>query len=229
MVGFFFPPPGRVITPVTVVFNEVQVKTADNANNSFLSVPFGTEHPSRKIIVFAAKRNTGGLPATGVTIGGTATTLLSSSSGPDVSDDITCAWYGADVPTGTSGTVVTNYPFGSGFCAYMACYSIYGAGSVTAYRTAASGSDTDNSISNTGIVLPYGAGLISAYATVGTRSAVTFTGLATEDSDFQTDNDIRAACGNLVSLAADQTGYTVSAAYTTADNRAIHSLVYVPS
>lgn len=223
----FIPPPPSLRLPVSIVFNEARGSSSDNANNSFTSVSFGAEDSSRKVLIFAAKRNTGTLPATGVTVGGTATTLLSPSTGPDAADGITCGWYVADKPTGASGTVQINFPSGSGFSCYMACYSIYNSGASTGYRNSALGAVADGSIATTGVAIPSGAGVLSAYAARATNSVVTWTGV-TENDDRQVDDDIRASCGSSVNLGAALTGQSISVAYATSNQRAIQTVVFPP-
>lgn len=227
MYGLVFPVPQRTITPVTVLYNTSRSTSADNSNNSFGSVSYGPEHPTRKVVVFGAKRNTGSMGTSAVIIDGVTATLLSPNSGPTDTDGITGAWFYLDKPTGTSGTVQVNFPNGSGFSCYMACYSIYGAASQVGYQETANGSAGVGSISESNIYLPYGAGLIAAYAARGSLSTVTWTGV-TENDDDQVDNDIRASVGGYENAGAETSTYSVSAAYTSSNTRTLQTAVFYP-
>ena len=200
MVQFFFPPPGRVLVPVSVVFNEARGTAADNSNNTFSSVSFASAAADRWVAVYTSKRNTGQLNAGAVTIGGVTATMITPQANTQ-QNDITAGWYYAAVPTGISGTVQVNYPFGSGFSCYMACYSIYGAGSVISYDTAiVAGSAAQITID---VPVEMGDALTAGFSLYGNPGGgITWTG-ATENDDRQVDNDILASVANyLVSTTA---------------------------
>ena len=148
---------------------EFQALTPDNTNSlltyTFSSVPFGTESGKRYIVVYAVMRFLGSpffFAASSVTIGGVSATQLSTY------------YWGALVPTGTSGTVVATT---DAFNCQGAIISVW---SVTRLRSLAA-SATQNGTNSVSIAVPAGGAVLGCAIAGGTE--INWTGL-TEHSQF---------------------------------------------
>jgi hypothetical protein len=230
MVGFFFPPPGRVTTPVTATYVTTRSSTSDSPDYIINSVDIGTAAANRIVLCFISQRDGGQLGAGGLemdTGSGMVDANQLTPSGDSEEPNTTGGWYWLAVPTGTQINMEAHFdPAGSNFSFCMFVYAIYG-GSLSPVHYHASGVSSDaGSISSPSMSVPAGGAVISAYATYGTQPAVAWTS-ATERNDLQVDNDIRASCADTV-LASENAAYTVSAAFSGSNSRVLQTVVWPP-
>jgi len=230
MVGFFFPPPGRVITPVTATYITTKSSTSDSPDYIINSVDIGTAAENRIVLCFISQRDAVELSVGGLemdTGSGMVNANQLTPSGDSEEPDITGGWYWLAVPTGTQINMEAHFnPAGDNFSFCMFVYAIYGGSSSPVHYHASGTSVGAGTIISPSMSVPAGGAVISAYATRATQSAVTWTN-ATERNDLQVDNDIRASCADTVLTNADP-AYTVTADFTSASSRVLQTVVWPP-
>ena len=194
-----------VAPDATVVFTDSSVDGTDGTVFTFTTQSIGTAASNRKIVVSVSMAAAGaGRSVSTLTVGGISATLLvadTSSGGTEQTE----LWQ-ADVPTGTTATIVVTWTGGS--------VARTGIGVWAVYNAASSASDTGNRDSGAAqdmtlnITIPAGGVAISA-AGSGTSATYTWTNL-TEDFD-ETIESSTTQSGASDAFATLQTEITITA------------------
>jgi hypothetical protein len=114
--------------PASVVFTDSAVNTTSQTTYTFTNHPIGTAAANRKIIVAAECANNARTVST-ITVGGVSAALISGTRVSEPSTTQVELWQ-ADVPTGTTGTIVVAWSGVSGTRGSIGVWAVYGAGSV---------------------------------------------------------------------------------------------------
>jgi hypothetical protein len=112
----------------SVVFTDSAVNTTSQTTYTFTNHPIGTAAANRKIIVAAECANNARTVST-ITVGGVSAALISGTRVSEPSTTQVELWQ-ADVPTGTTGTIVVAWSGVSGTRGSIGVWAVYGAGSV---------------------------------------------------------------------------------------------------
>lgn len=211
-LGFVFTATGTIAAAVTTTFlsgNDL----VDNASatKTWAGLSLGTAASDRKIIVGITRRiGTGTLVINSVTVGGVSATQIASFS---ITSGYQIAFFGAAVPTGTTGDVVVNVAeAGVGRISVMLWRTV-GLQSFTATDT-----KTDNTISSRTLsvslnVSAKGAGFAATYFNQGNLATTVWSGLGEDYSTASSDSGARVD-GAHTDFATAQTGLSVSEVYT---------------
>lgn len=188
--------------------------TTSSTTQTFAGLSFGTASAGRYLLACVYSVGATGHDQTAVTIGGvSATSVLTVSSAFGANTQRIEFWI-ANVPTGTSGSVVATTS-NNAVRAAVQLYSLEGMVSSTPSDTATN-SGSGASLSGS-LDMPAGGVIIAAAAGVDTSlvGSVTWTGV-TEDSDvnFGGAIGIIASSGSLFSFSP-QSGLTVQATFST--------------
>lgn len=189
---------------VNITLTDSSVDATDQTTYTFASQSFGATAADRKIVVGVGARGSGNFTISSVTIGGvTATLVVNSSSG--LQDQ--AALYIADVPTGTTGSVVIVLSTGILRCG-IGVWRMIGAASSTPTDTGISAADpatTTLTISANGSGVGYG-------IQIDATSTATWTGL-NEDFDevieatiTQSGASLNSGAGGDISVSLDWSG-----------------------
>lgn len=106
---------GGGVVQTSVEFLQATESTANLSVYTFSSQNLGAEDLRRKIVVCVALASSGSIGSATVTVGGVSATSAVSVSSTDMTDLVTAIFY-AEVPTGTSGSIVVTPDVSSSSC-----------------------------------------------------------------------------------------------------------------
>lgn len=213
-IGFPFTATGTVAAAVTTTFlsgNDL----VDNASatKTWAGLSLGTAASDRKIIVGVTRRiGTGTLVINTLTVGGVSATKIATFN---IASGYQIDFWGAAVPTGTTGDVVVNVAeAGVGRISVMLWRTV-GLQSFTA-----TDSKTDNTISSRTLAVSLnvsakGAGFAATYFNQGNLATTVWSGLGEDYSTASSDGGARVD-GAHTDYATAQTGLSVSEVFTIA-------------
>lgn len=163
-----------------VVFADAGSNSSSPLNNFNAASSFGTEDPSRQIIVLAFGNNANLVSdsnyTTGVSVDGIAATRKVAPTGSQLRHFTGWITPRADSggPTGTSGIIQIRRSIGNGYAtvgfAAFAAYNLKGSNPVDSYNT------TSQSPSASGTVALAGGGILTALAQADVSTGITWTG-----------------------------------------------------
>jgi hypothetical protein len=115
----------------SITYNNDYLVAKGSTTVTFTGVDFGTESSDRVVAVYISSGTLNLGTVSGVTIGGISATLAVTANTTN-SNRFNVIYY-AEVPTGTSGTVVCTFStsFGNSTLAYLSSVSMYGLSSTT--------------------------------------------------------------------------------------------------
>jgi hypothetical protein len=157
-------------------FLQVTNDTANLATYTFSSVNFGTADANRRIIIGVAHRAGGAISS--ATIGGVSATILAESISTVGGSTNLLAYISADVPTGSSGTVVINLASGAARLAIATYRVVSNSALVLADDDASSSASTSTSIS-----VSAENGIVLASALHTATNSISLSGIADTDSN----------------------------------------------
>lgn len=213
---------GRVV-PITLTYNGF-AENADflSATGTVTSVPLGTANSARYIVVAIINENNGTADVTGVTIAGeTATNLTPSVQGATYAGQGTgkVMFWGAAVPTGTSGSVVVTWGASDtrrGIGVWS--WGLIGAKTSAVYHEATaqvttSGSSTGKS---TTCNVRRGGVILAAFGVGQSSTAISFDAGATEQADEDQSLGVDDASGSVAQYlaTANEAGRTITVSHT---------------
>ena len=211
---------------VSVVFTDESSDTADTTSYSFASQSFGDASSTRQIVICVAlwrPFNAGSISS--LTVGGVSASLVKAQgSAGEVGQRV--EMWSADVPTGTTGTVVVTTSVSFRACA-IGVFALYGADS-TANDT---GGDSSNSVGSAvmtdTINIPENGGLIGCAMQNNNSASFTWDyGTEEYDAVFDTDGNGASHSGIGHTVESSVTGQSVSC---TASNSNGHAAMAMAS
>lgn len=213
-IGFPFTATGTVAAPVVSSFlsgNDL----VDNASASktWAGLSLGTAASDRKIIVGVTRRiGTGTLVINTLTVGGVSATRIATFN---IASGYQIEFWGAAVPTGTTGDVVVNVAEAGVGRISVILWRTTGVQSFTA-----TDSKTDNTISSRTLAVSLnvsanGAGFAATYFNQGNLATTVWSGLTERYSTASSDGGARVD-GASADFATAQTGLSVSEVFTIA-------------
>ena len=211
-IEFPFTATGTVAAPVVSSFlsgNDL----VDNASASktWAGLSLGTAASDRKIIVGVTRRiGTGTLVINTLTVGGVSATRIATFN---IASGYQIEFWGAAVPTGTTGDVVVNVAEAGVGRISVILWRTTGVQSFTA-----TDSKTDNTISSRTLAVSLnvsakGAGFAATYFNQGNLATTVWSGLGEDYSTASSDSGARVD-GAHTDFATAQTGLSVSEVYT---------------
>jgi hypothetical protein len=192
------------VLPAEVTFLGSDVGTDNTSSYSWTSVNFGAAASDRFLVV-AVYGDAGSTNANvnSVTIGGVSASLLGTAVGNGTTAQ--CQFWGAIVPTGTSGTIAISFSATRA----SAAYGLWSISKLLSTTPVDSYSDTDSTLS--GSVSVVNSGVLLAAASVRDVTSFSWTGVS-ENFDSQVES-VSTVTGGSLALAGTASGsVTVTAA-----------------
>lgn len=178
-------------------FLGIEAATANVASTrTYSGKGLGTAHDDRLIVVGVYETQT----VTGVTIAGVTATKID--------DELTFSIWAAEVPSGTSGNIVTTYT-GTSSAGALARYAIYPATATALDFVSVSASTTNNAVGSNlevaagGIAIYFGgqAGAVSTFTTTWSGSDT----VVQDDTSESIEAAASATCGHILTTVSDAT------------------------
>jgi hypothetical protein len=213
-----------ITSTATIEFRENKQDTSNATSHTFTSVSFGAAVAGRKLVCAVVTTGVFASPDT-VTFGGVSATEAAGFNAS--TGDGYIGWWEAIVPTGTTGTVVINWPASANRAGIGMFRLIDSSSSFFNNATFQSGSA---SLFTTSLNIPArGVAMSACIGGAGaTQGPFTWAGL-TEDWDTDLESGQGEYTGAHAAFATVQSGLTVSATANSGGNRgAIHSISWGP-